>query len=190
MFQQSELDRHIIKPAGREAAIEMPQSRNNDSDDWNIDVGARLIEDEEIKALALGDTNTGAHLFARVECAECRGGSRLDHRIVTWHQEGIVLQPQRRGAVKARFFSGSAAHEADRQELVEFRQRTQHGNARIEVRAGTELDIFLPVIDPVRYRHKSRDPEIAGDVEHPKPAAGVGKLVFQITDIGIVELAE
>ena len=52
---QSELDRNIVKPAGREAAIEMPQSRNDHSDDRDLDVGARLIEDEEVEALALGE---------------------------------------------------------------------------------------------------------------------------------------
>ena len=37
---------------------------------------------------------------------------------------------------------------------------------------------------------KRRNPEIAGDVEHPKPASGFGKLDLQIADVGIVELAE
>ena len=48
---QSELDRDIIKPARREAAIEMPQSRNDHPDDRDLDVGARLVENEEIEAL-------------------------------------------------------------------------------------------------------------------------------------------
>ena len=60
----------------------------------------------------------------------------------------------------------------------------------IEMRAGTELDVFLRVLHPVRYRHKARNPEIAGDVEHPKPASGFGKLGLQIADVGIVELVE
>ena len=38
--------------------------------------------------------------------------------------------------------------------------------------------------------HEARNPEIAGDVEHPKPASGLGKLGLQIADVGIVELAE
>jgi hypothetical protein len=42
---QSELDRHIVKPAGREASIEMTQSRNDHADDRRLDVGTRLIED-------------------------------------------------------------------------------------------------------------------------------------------------
>ena len=52
---QSELYRNIVKPARREAAIEMPQSRNDHPDDRDLDVGTRLIEDEEIEALSLGD---------------------------------------------------------------------------------------------------------------------------------------
>ena len=47
---QSELYRNIVKPARREAAIEMPQPRNDHSDDRDFDVGPRLIEDEEIEA--------------------------------------------------------------------------------------------------------------------------------------------
>ena len=84
----------------------------------------------------------------------------------------------------------SAAHEADGQKLIELGQRAQQGDARIEVRAGAELDILLPVFHPVRDRHEGRNPEIAGDVEHPKPAPGLGKLRLQIANVGIVELAE
>ena len=102
----------------------------------------------------------------------------------------MVLQAQWSDAVKARFLPGPAAHETQRQKLVQLRQRTQQGDSRIEVRAGTEFDIFPPVLHPVRYRHKGRNPEIAGDVEHPKPASGFGKLLLQIADVGIVELAE
>src|SRR5271168_3011067 len=47
---QSELYWHVVEPAGREAAIEMPQSRNDHPDDRSLDVGTRLIEDEEIEA--------------------------------------------------------------------------------------------------------------------------------------------
>src|SRR5262245_57011204 len=42
----------------------------------------------------------------------------------------------------------------------------------------------------MRYRHKAGNPEIAGDVEHPDAAAGFSKLDLQITNVGIVELAE
>ncbi len=58
------------------------------------------------------------------------------------------------------------------------------------MRAGTELDIFLSVLHPVQYRDIGGNAEIAGDVEHPEPASGVGKLGLQIADVGIVELAE
>src|SRR5215468_7951562 len=49
-----ELYRYVVEPAGREAAIEMPQSRNDHPGDRDLDVDARLIEDEEIEARALG----------------------------------------------------------------------------------------------------------------------------------------
>src|ERR1700733_13548664 len=37
---------------------------------------------------------------------------------------------------------------------------------------------------------KGGNAEIAGDVEHPKPAAGFGELPAQIVDVRIVELRE
>ena len=67
---QSKLYRNIVKPARPEAAIEMPHSRNDHSDDRDVDVGARLIEDEEIEALSLGGMDTGGHLFVRFETVE------------------------------------------------------------------------------------------------------------------------
>ena len=100
----------------------------------------------------------------------------------------MILQAQRRGAVKARFLSRPAAHQTDRQELVQLGERAQHGDSGIEMRAGPELDVFLSVLHPVQDRHKGRNPEIAGDVEHPKPASGVRELGLQITDVGIVEM--
>src|SRR5260370_41527357 len=55
---------------------------------------------------------------------------------------------------------------------------------------GTEIDEFVPVFDPMSDRHETRDPEIAGDIEHPQAAPGFGELVLQDTDIRIIELAE
>src|SRR5215470_13472507 len=42
----------------------------------------------------------------------------------------------------------------------------------------------------MQYRHKGRNSEVAGDVEHPKPASGFSKLSSQIANVGIVECAE
>src|ERR1700732_2621961 len=58
------------------------------------------------------------------------------------------------------------------------------------MRAGAELDIFISVLHPVQYRYIGGNAEVAGDVEHPKPASDVGELALQIANIGIVELAE
>ncbi len=66
LISQSEFHRNIVKPARCEAAIEMPQSRNDHSDDGDLDVGPRLIEDEEIETCAPGDIDAGQHLVARV----------------------------------------------------------------------------------------------------------------------------
>src|SRR6266481_9768038 len=163
-ISQSEFHRNIVKSARSEAAIEMPQSRNDHSDDRNLDVGPRLIEDEEIEACAPGDIDAGEHLIARVvDRTDICAAARLDRRMAAWRQKGMVPQAQRREAIETRFLAGSSSHEAYRQELVQLRQGTQHGNAGIEVRARSELDIFLSVLHPVQYRHISRNAEVAGD---------------------------
>src|SRR5262245_29587797 len=58
------------------------------------------------------------------------------------------------------------------------------------MRPGTEVDEFLPVFDPVSYRHATRSAEIGGDFEPPQAAPGFDELVLQVTNIGIIELAE
>jgi hypothetical protein len=75
---QSELYRHIVKPATPEAAIEMPQSGNDDSDDRHLNVRTSLIEDEEVQAGLLSEAHAGAHLLARVEIAKLRVEVRGD----------------------------------------------------------------------------------------------------------------
>src|ERR1700722_17426843 len=125
LVAQSELDRHIVKPAGREAAIEMPQSRNDHSDDRDLDVGAGLIEDEEVEALSLGKAHASGHLLARVEMAELRIGAQPGRRMADWRQEGMVPQVQRRGAVKARFLPAPASQQTDGQKLIQLGQRAQ-----------------------------------------------------------------
>src|SRR3984893_5475939 len=173
---QSELYRHIVKPARRETAIEMAQSRNNHSDDRDLDVGTRLIEDKKIEARLLGEAHAGRHLLAGVEMAKLRAEVRLDQRTPARRQIGMVLKAQWSGAVKARFLPGPAAPQTQGSKLIDLRQRTQQGDSRIEMRPGTEFDIFPPVLHPVRYSHKRWNPEIGGDVEHPKPSVGFGQL--------------
>ena len=88
---QSELDRNIVKPAQREAAIEMSHSRNDHSDDWYLDVGARLIKDEKIEARLFGERHAGGHLLACVETAKLRAETRFGGRHVAWRQKGVAL---------------------------------------------------------------------------------------------------
>ncbi len=71
----AELDRNIVKPARRETAIEMPQSRNDHPDDRDLDVGTRLIEHQEIEAGSLGKRYAGGHLPAGVELVELQAGA-------------------------------------------------------------------------------------------------------------------
>src|ERR1700730_3051093 len=115
---QSELYRHIVKPAKRETAIEMPQSWNDHSDNRDLDVGTRLIEYEQIEARLLGEAHAGRHLRAGGEIPKLRAEVRLDQRIFARRQIGMVLQAQWSDAVKARFFPGPAVHETQGQKLV------------------------------------------------------------------------
>src|SRR5215467_5235315 len=86
----SERDRHIEKSARCEAAIEMPQSRNDHSGDRDTDVGARLIEDKEVEARALDEVHARSHLLACVETAELRVVNvRPDGRSATRRQIGM-----------------------------------------------------------------------------------------------------
>ena len=66
LIQVSEFYRNVIKPARREAAVEMPQARHDHPDDRRFDIRPRLIENEEIQAGAPGDIDAGKHLVARV----------------------------------------------------------------------------------------------------------------------------
>ena len=81
---QSELYWNLVKAAGCEAAIEMPQSRNDHSNHRHLDIGARLIEDEKVEARSLSETHTSAHLLARVETAELGVEAELKRGIVAW----------------------------------------------------------------------------------------------------------
>ena len=84
----------------------------------------------------------------------------------------------------------AAAHEPDGQKLIDLGQRPQRCDARIEMRTGAELDMLRASFHPVGHRDEARNAEIAGDVEQPEPAPGLGKLSFQVANIGIVELGE
>src|SRR6187399_2051639 len=106
----------------------MPQSRNNHSNDRDLDVGPGLVEDEEIEACAPGDIDAGEHLIARVvDGTDMCAAARLHRRTAAWRQKGMVPQPQRREAIETGLLAGSSPHEAYRQELIQLRQGTQHG---------------------------------------------------------------
>src|SRR5215468_4882973 len=139
LIEQSELDRNIVKPAGCETAVEMPQSWNDHSNNRNLDVGAGVIEDEKIEAGPFGKRHAGLHLPARIELAEVRTEARSDRGMAAWDQIGIVVQSQWSNAVKS--IRLPASHETDGHELVQLGERAQNGDPGIEVRAGAKLDI-------------------------------------------------
>src|SRR5262249_32322380 len=148
---------HVVKATRRKAAVEMPQSRNDYSDHGNLDVGTRLIEHKEIEPALFSNIHTGHHLFARVQTPKLPLEIFPDGWFATRRQIRIVLQTQGRGAIEARFVTLSAAHQTNGQELVQFRQCAQQGNARVEMRARTKLDVLLSVFDPVRDRDEGRN---------------------------------
>src|SRR3954468_3306646 len=170
--QKSQFYRYIVKPARREAAIEMPQSRGDDPDDGHPDIGAGLVEDEKIKAGSRSDIDASVDLLARVcQRPELRERARVHRRLAARHQEGMLLEVQRSGAIEARFLAAAASHQSNRQELVQLRQCAQHGNSVIEVRARTEFDIFLAILHPVQDRDESGNPKVAGNIKYPKPSS-------------------
>ena len=67
---QSELDRDVVESAGRETAILVPQSGDDNPDHWSADIRPRLIKDEKIKAVALSERHAGMHLFAPTQARE------------------------------------------------------------------------------------------------------------------------
>src|SRR6516164_11104916 len=84
----------------------------------------------------------------------------------------------------------AGAHETNGQELIELGHRLQQRNPSIEMRAGPEVDEFLPVDLPMRHGHEAWNAEIAGDIEDPEPPAGFRQLYFQITDVSILKLGK
>src|ERR1700751_1326970 len=99
---QFELYWNIVKPAGREAAIEMAQSRNNDPHDRNLDIRTRLIENEEIESMPFGKFHAGHHLLALVEFAEIRAKIRSNREPAIRRQIGMLPQIKRSGAITMR----------------------------------------------------------------------------------------
>src|SRR5215510_7833684 len=92
LVQPAELDGDIVKSTGREPAVEVPQPRNSHANDRNVDVGAGVIENEEIEARAFGDVDAGQHLLARIEMAELYPKLRVPRREAVRCQIGIVFQ--------------------------------------------------------------------------------------------------
>src|SRR5665213_1355566 len=124
LIAQSEFDRNIVEPAWSEAAVEMPQSRDDHSNDGDFDVRPGLVENQEIEPRTPGDVDAGQHLIAGVvEPAEIE--ARGKRRVLDGRQERIAFPVQRRDAVEAWLLAGAAIHEADREELVQFRQGAQ-----------------------------------------------------------------
>src|SRR5262249_25874033 len=81
-FSKSELYRNIVKPARCEAAIEMPQSRDDNPDHGNAYIGTRLVENQKSQTLSVWLTDPSAQLLRNVETAEFRTELQLDRWLV------------------------------------------------------------------------------------------------------------
>jgi len=97
---------------------------------------------------------------------------------------------KRIGAVEARFLARAASHQTDRQEWFSSVSARSQGNAAVEVRAGTELDIFLAVLHPVQDRDIGGTPRslVTSSTQSRRPLSA--SWLLQIANIGVVELAE
>src|SRR6478609_1366525 len=93
-ISQSKLYRDIVKPTRCEAPIEVPQTRHNHPDNGYLDVGACLIKDEKIEALALGGAHASHNLLPPIEAAESWLGIRSNWRFAFRYQIRMVRQPQ------------------------------------------------------------------------------------------------
>ena len=71
-LSHSKLDRDVIKAARAKAAIEMAQAWNDNTDGRNLNVGAGLVEDEEVVPVTFHELHAGEDLLAPVECYKFR----------------------------------------------------------------------------------------------------------------------
>jgi hypothetical protein len=66
-LSQPKPDRHIIQPTRREATTARAQSGDDDTGDRSVDVRPRLIKNQKIESVPLGDADAGADLLAAIE---------------------------------------------------------------------------------------------------------------------------
>ena len=103
-----------------------------------------MIEHEEIKARLFDGAHAGLHLIARLKMAEIGVEGRFHRRTLARQEVRKILEPKRHIAIEARLHPGVAVQQPERHELVQLRQRPQHGDARVEVRARAEIDVLAP----------------------------------------------
>src|SRR5262249_48283556 len=165
----------------------MAQSRNDNPHNRDLDIGTRPIENNELKSVLPGTVHTSHDLLGFVEGAEVRSTVWSSRRESIWRQIEMVPQIKRSVAVMVRRRGVACSHQSDGKKLIHLGQRSQQRNSGIEVRARAVFDKIMAILHGVRQRRKARNSEIAGDVEHPKPPSGIGKLGFEIADIGVVK---
>src|SRR5262249_60738400 len=101
--------RRVVEPARREGAVEMKKPGNEDFHHRDADIGAGLVEYEEIEALLLDKADAGLRLSARVETGEF-GRRSLDRRAIAGNQIGVILWGERVSPPGAGFCGGGLTH--------------------------------------------------------------------------------
>src|SRR5579872_1721423 len=102
---QAKFDRYVVEAAWSEAAIEVPQTGNDDSRNRRFDVRSGLVQHKEIKPGFSRDIDAGIDLFAGVvERPELRTRNDRRRSAAVRQQERVVAQLQRRNVVEAGLF--------------------------------------------------------------------------------------
>ena len=93
-LSQSELDGDVVEPAWREAAILVAQPGHDNPDHGNANIRPRLIKDEKIECMALGERYAGMHLLAPTQARETRGPGEPGDGSTMPAQKGMIAQRQ------------------------------------------------------------------------------------------------
>lgn len=93
-LSQSELDRDIVESARRETAMLVAQPGGDNPDHWNTNIRPRLVKDEKIESMALGERHAGMHLLAPTQARETRGPGEPGDGSTMPAQIGMIAQRQ------------------------------------------------------------------------------------------------
>jgi hypothetical protein len=163
-LSQSELDRDVVESAGRETAILVPQPGDDNPNHWNTNIRPRLIKDEKIESMALGERHAGMYLFAPTQAREIPGPGEPGYSSTMPAQKRMIAQRQRIEADTLPLVARGRSHCVDRQGSIQLGERPQFRKSRVEMRSRGERDALLRLIVPVAYGKRHRNLEVSRDV--------------------------